>query len=106
MASMIPQLESARQLVLQDAQIYNQILPGILPIVGPTATLDVRRWGAEFFAEAFASPAMTTDQKEELGSQALPALRSMLEANGEDVAVLKSVVQSAASLYTPIFKRT
>lgn len=105
-SEMIPQLEAARQLVLGDAHIYTQILPGILPIIGPGAPLEVRRWGAEFFAESFASPSLGNDQKEELGVQVLPVLQKMLEIPGEDAAVVKAVVQTVASLYPLVFKRT
>lgn len=104
-AQMLPQLEAARKLVLQDAQIYNQILPGILPIIGPTAPVEVRRWGADFLAEGFASPALPNAQKEELSSEVLPTLRTMLEAPGEDASVVKSAVQCVAGLYPLVFRR-
>ena len=104
-SEMIPQLEAARQLVLADAQIYTQIVPGILPIIGPTAALEIRRWGAEFLAESFASPALGKAQKEDLAVQVLPTLRGLLEIPGEDAAVVKSVVQTVASLYELVFKR-
>ena len=104
-AEMIPQLEAARKLALGDAQVYNQILPGILPIIGPSAHLDVRRWGAEFFAEAFASPSLPNTQKELLCSDVLPTLRAILETPTEDASVTKSAVQAAASLYPVVFRR-
>ena len=104
-AEMIPQLEAARKLALGDPQVYNQVLPGILPIIGPAAHVDVRRWGADFLAEAFASPALPNPQKEQLSSEVLPALRAMLDTPGEDPAVIKSVVQAAASLYPLVFRR-
>lgn len=104
-AEMIPQLEAARKLALGDPQVYNQVLPGILPIIGPAAQVEVRRWGAEFLAEAFASPALANAQKEQLSSEVLPTLRAMLEVPGEDHAVIKSVVQAAASLYPLVFRR-
>ncbi len=104
-AEMIPQLEAARKLVLGDAHFYPQIVPGILPIIGPTAPLEVRRWGAEFLAETFASPALGNQQKDELGSIVLPNLRGMLETPGEDAAVVKSVVQTVASVYSLIFRK-
>jgi symplekin len=104
-AEMIPQLEAARKLALGDAQVYNQVLPGILPIIGASAHVDVRRWGAEFLAEAFASPSLPNAQKEQLCSDVLPTLRAMLEVQGEDAAVIKSAVQAAASLYPLVFRR-
>ena len=102
---MIRQLEAARKLVLNDAHVYNQILPGIIPIIGPSAALDVRRWGADFVAEGFASPALSNAQKEELCADVLPTLKNLLEVPGQDVAVVKSVIQAAASLYPLVFRR-
>ena len=104
-AEMIPQLEAARKLVLGDAHFYTQIIPRILPIIGPGALLEVRRWGAEFLAETFASPALGLAQKEELSSVVLPILRGMLETPGEDGAVVKSVVQAVASVYALVFRK-
>jgi symplekin len=104
-AEMIPQLEAARKLALGDPQVYNQVLPGILPIIGPAAHVEVRRWGADFLAEAFASPALSNAQKESLSSEVLPTLRVMLEAPGEDQEVVKSAIQAAASLYPLVFRR-
>lgn len=104
-AEMIPQLEAARKLALADPQVYNQVLPGILPIIGSTAHLDVRRWGAEFLAEAFSSPSLSNSQKEQLSSEVIPPLRAMLDAPAQDMQVVKSVVQAAASLYPLVFRR-
>jgi len=105
-AEMIPQLEAARKLALGDPQVYNQVLPGILPIIGgPAAPLEVRRWGADFVAETFASPSLSNMQKEQLCSDVLPTLRNMLDTPGEDAAVVKSVVQASASIYPLVFRR-
>jgi symplekin len=104
-AEMIPQLEAARRLVLGDAHIYLQIVPGILPIIGPGAPLEVRRWGADFLAETFASPALGNAQKDELSAVILPNLRGLLEIPGEDAAVVKSVVQTVASVYSLVFRK-
>jgi symplekin len=104
-AEMIPQLEAARRLVLGDAHFYPQIVPGILPIIGPGAPLEVRRWGADFLAETFASPALGNAQKDELSSVVLPNLRGLLEIPGEDAAVVKSVVQTVASVYSLVFRK-
>lgn len=104
-AEMIKQLEAARKLALADPQVYNQVLPGILPIIGPAAHVEVRRWGADFLAEAFASPSLPNAQKEQLTPEVLPTLRAMLEAPDQDPEVTKSVVQAAASLYPLVFRR-
>lgn len=104
-AEMIPQLEAARKLALGDPQVYSQIIPGILPIIGPTAPVEVRRWGAEFIAEAFASPVLQSHQKEQLIADVLPTLKDMLDAPGEDGSIVKSVVQACASIYPLVFRR-
>lgn len=102
---MIPQLEQARKLALGDPQVYNQVLPGIIPIIGPAASIDVRRWGADFLAEAFASPSLPAAQKEQLSAEVLPTLKAFLDNPSEDLAVVKSAVQAAASLYPLVFRR-
>jgi symplekin len=104
-AEMITQLESARKLALNDPQVYTQVVPGILPLIGPSAALDIRRWGADFIAECFASPSLPNAQKEQLVSDVLPSLLGFLENPAEDTAVLRSVVQTATSLYALVFKR-
>ena len=104
-AEMLSQLEAARKLALGDPQVYSQVVPGVLPLIGPNAALDVRRWGADFLAECFASPALPNAQKESLVADVLPALRAYLENPAEDQAVLRSAVQAAASLYPLVFRR-
>lgn len=98
------QLDAARNLVLGDAAFYPQIVQGILPIIGANARLELRRWGADFLAETFASPALATEQKGKLSLQVLQTLKDLLEIPNEDTAVVKSVVQAAASLYPLVFR--
>lgn len=100
----IAQLNAARNLVLGDAAFYPQIVNGILPLIGANSRLELRRWGAEFLSETFASPALPTAQKEQLAATVLQTIRDILEIPESDVAVLKSVVQTAASLYTLVFR--
>ena len=95
----LTQLEAARQLVLADSVLYPQIVQGILPIVGANARLELRRWGAEFLAETFASPTVSVQQKESLSILILQTLRELLEMPDADTGVVKSVVQAAASIY-------
>lgn len=104
-ASMLPQLESARKLALGDALVYTQVIPSILPIIGPGAPLEVRRWGADFLAEGFASPALQSSQKEQMVADVLPTLKLMLEDPNEDMAVLRSAIQASASVYPLVFSR-
>ncbi|KAJ5752424.1 hypothetical protein N7520_009341 [Penicillium odoratum] len=100
----IAQLNAARNLVLGDAAFYPQIISGILPIVGPHAKLQLRRWGAEFLAETFASPQLATAQKEQLAQNVLQSIQETLLLPETDAAVLQSLVQTAASLYPLIFR--
>lgn len=98
------QLNAARQLVLGDSTFYPQIVQGILPIVGATARLELRRWGADFLAETFASPVLALQQKEPLSLVVLQTLKELLEMPGDDPGVVKSVVQAAASIYGLVFR--
>lgn len=100
----LAQLEAARQIVLADAGLYPQIVQGILPIVGANARLELRRWGAEFLAETFASPTFASYQKENSAVGVLQILKDLLEKPSEDAAVVKSVVQTAASIYCLVFR--
>jgi len=103
---MLGQLEQARKLCLADLSVYNQIIPGIVPIIQTATSVDVRRWGADFIAEAFATPALPGHQKEQLISdKVMETLRGMLEIPNEDVAVVRSAVQACASIYPYVFRR-
>jgi hypothetical protein len=104
-AEMISQLEAARKLALADASVYSQVVPGVLPLIGPAAALDVRRWGADFLAECFSSPNFASASKELLVADTVTTLRAWLENPGEDLAVLRSAIQCASSLYAAAFKR-
>jgi len=100
----LTQLEAARKIVLADAALYPQIVSIILPIVGANARLELRRWGAEFLAETFASPASTSAPKENSAVGVLGTLKDLLEIPGEDTGVVKNVVQTAASIYSLVFR--
>ncbi|KAI1093063.1 hypothetical protein F5B19DRAFT_451914 [Rostrohypoxylon terebratum] len=95
----IRQLEGARKLVLGNASYYTQVIQASLPIIGPSAQVEFRRWGAEFLAEAFATPAIAPGQKETLSLLVLETLKLLVEDVNQDVAVLKGVIQTAASIY-------
>ncbi|MCJ1474275.1 hypothetical protein MMC13_002933 [Lambiella insularis] len=100
----IAKLEAARHLVLSESSHYAAIIPGILPIIGAHSHLEIRRWGADFLAEAFASPALGLQSKENLSIQVLQTLKDLLELPDADTGVLKSVIQAAASIYGLIFR--
>ncbi|KAI4754989.1 hypothetical protein E4T52_13741 [Aureobasidium sp. EXF-3400] len=104
-ADTIKQLNAARNLALADPALYPQVVPGLLRIVGADAILELRRWGADFFAETFASPVLAQEHKQSLGLQVLDTLKAFLERPNEDTAVIKSVVQTAASIYPFIFRQ-
>ncbi|KAI1386698.1 uncharacterized protein F4822DRAFT_410984 [Hypoxylon trugodes] len=95
----IRQLEGARKLVLGNAGYYTQVIQATLPIIGPSAQVEFRRWGAEFLAEAFATPAIAPGQKETLSLVVLETLKLLVEDDHQDVTVLRSVIQAAASIY-------
>jgi symplekin len=100
----LKQLGDARKLVLGDATYYPQVVQGILPIIGRNAQVELRRWGADFLAEAFANPTLPSSQKESLALLILETLRTMIEDTQQDPAVVKSVVQTAASIYSFVFR--
>lgn len=101
---LVAQLKQARQVVLENAANYPAIIPSILPIIGPGADLELRRWGAEFLAETFASPVLPTDQKQQLSFPVLDKIKEYLDTPGEDIAVVKGAVQAAASIYPLVFR--
>ncbi|KAI9824256.1 MAG: hypothetical protein M1832_002063 [Thelocarpon impressellum] len=103
-ADQLAQLDKARKLVLGDATYYPQIVEGILPIIGANARLELRRWGADFLAETFATPALAAKQKEALALVVLETLKAMLETADNDTDVIKGVVQAAASVYPLVFR--
>ena len=105
-ADQISKLEAARQLVLADSTHYAQIVPGILPIIGAHADLDIRRWGTEFLAETFATPILENKAKESLSIVVLQTLKDLLEVPGEDAGVIQSVIRAAASIYGFVLRYT
>ncbi|TKA51253.1 hypothetical protein B0A49_11621 [Cryomyces minteri] len=102
----ITQLNAARNLALGDAAYYPQIVPGVVPIIGANASLDLRRWGADFLAETFASPTLAGEEKQKLSLVVLQTLKDFLENPSEDTGVVKSVVQAAASIYPLVVRHT
>ncbi|KAF2088307.1 hypothetical protein K490DRAFT_73252 [Saccharata proteae CBS 121410] len=101
---LLAQLNQARQVVLENAANYPAIVPSILPIIGANADIELRRWGAEFLAETFASPVLPPEVKQQLCLGVLDKLKEYLEIPGEDVGVVKGVVQAATSIYPLVFR--
>jgi symplekin len=106
LSDQIRQLNDARKLVLGDVKYYPNVVKGILPIIGPNAALELRQWGADFLAEAFATPALPNGEKETMQPYVLATLESLLENDREDPYVLRSVIQTAASIYPLALKWT
>ncbi|EFW98981.1 mRNA cleavage and polyadenylation specificity factor complex subunit [Grosmannia clavigera kw1407] len=100
----IRQLNDARKLVLANVSYYPTIVQGILPILSPASLPQLRRWGAEFLAEAFAAPALPSRDKETLSLLVLESLKGMVENANEDALVLQSIVQAAASIYPLVMR--
>jgi symplekin len=95
----VRQLNEARKLAFNDVSYFPTIVQGILPIIGPSAAQELRRWGAEFLSEAFATPALPSREKESLGLLVLDTIKNMLDDSKGDVFVQRSAVMSASSLY-------
>ncbi|KHO00130.1 mRNA cleavage and polyadenylation specificity factor complex subunit [Metarhizium album ARSEF 1941] len=95
----IRQLNDARKLVLGDVKYYPNVVRGLLPIIGPNAHIELRRWGAEFLAEAFSTPALPNGEKETMQLYVLATVESLLQNEREDPQVLRSVILAAASIY-------
>lgn len=95
----IRQLDDARKLVLGDVNYYPSVVKGILPIIGPNSAVDLRRWGADFLAEAFATPSLPNAEKETMQPYVLTTLESLIGSEAQDTYVLRSVIQTAASIY-------
>ncbi|KAM0514875.1 hypothetical protein ACHAPE_006551 [Trichoderma viride] len=94
----IRQLNDARKLVLGDVKYYPSVVRGILPIIGPQAPIELRRWVTDFLAEAFATPALPNSEKETIQPYVLTTLESLIEQE-VDAQVLRNVIQTAASIY-------
>ncbi|RDW84359.1 hypothetical protein BP6252_01949 [Coleophoma cylindrospora] len=103
-AQQIKQLNDARKLVLGDPTFYPQIVQGVVPISGKGSRLEMRRWGADFLAETFAMPTIPPSEKESLSLFVLESIKDMLEDPTEDPGVIKSLVQTAASIYPLVFR--
>lgn len=104
-------LNSARDILLRDHTLYPQVVPGIIQVITHAAHLHLRRWGADFLAETFASQVVTRDEKQQMSLVVLDIIKGYLgrkEIMGEDedTNVVKSAVQCAASLYEYIFRHT
>jgi symplekin len=102
----LSQLGSARDLALGDGRFYSTIVPGVLPIIGAPdvdTSIEIRRWGADFLAETFASPTWPPDEKAKVAMTVLESLKLYLETV-LDRGVIKSAIQAAASIYPLVYR--
>jgi symplekin len=110
-ADTLSQLRAARDIVLHDPTPYPQVVAGILQVVSPAAQIEARRWGADFLAESFASPVVAAEVKQQMAVLVLDTLGGWLDrqktmGQEEDVCVVKSAIQCAASIYPFVFRHT
>jgi symplekin len=100
-AQQIDQLNQAKQLVLQDASFYPQIIRGILPIAQkPEPRL--RSWCAKFLADGFASAEVNAGERQTLAVACLHTIDILFEET--DLRVVKNLIECSASIYPLIFK--
>lgn len=105
-AEMLPRLEQVRRVCLEDPNQYSSVVTGVVPILQGQHAVEVRRWGAEFIAEVFATPALPGQQKEQMISDMVMALlRRMLDTPNEDTTVVKTAIQACASIYPYMFRK-
>ncbi|KAK3355083.1 hypothetical protein B0H65DRAFT_416918 [Neurospora tetraspora] len=104
MSEQIQQLSAARKMALENPGYFKQIIQGILPLTAPSAPVELRRWAADFIAEALACPALRTPDKGDLTLAIIDALRSLVEAPDQDPLVLKAGIMAAASAYPVIVR--
>lgn len=95
----IRQLEGARKLVLDNVSYYPQVIQATLPIIGTSSQVEFRRWGADFLSEAFASPMVPLKDKETSSLLVLETFKHLLDDPSQDIIVLRSAIQAAASIY-------
>ncbi|KAK3398070.1 hypothetical protein B0T20DRAFT_355674 [Sordaria brevicollis] len=104
MSEKFKQLAAARKTAFENPSYFRQIVQGILPITPPSIPVELRRWAADFIAEALACPALRTADKESLTVMTIDAVRSLLEAPDQDPLILKGGIMAAASAYPVIVK--
>ncbi|KAK9461347.1 uncharacterized protein V1516DRAFT_675702 [Lipomyces oligophaga] len=97
----IEQLNQAKQLVVNDASLYPQIIKGILPIaVKPDRRL--RRWCAEFLESGFESQQLKLNEREALAVVCLDTIKLLLEDN--DPILRRHIIHCSSLIYPLVFK--
>ncbi|KAK3953167.1 hypothetical protein QBC32DRAFT_210791 [Pseudoneurospora amorphoporcata] len=100
------QLNNARKMAFESPAYFKQIVQGIFPLTAASSPVDLRRWAAEFIAEALACPALRTQEKDDLTISVIDAgaLGSLVEAPDQDPLVLKAGIMAAASAYPVVVR--
>jgi symplekin len=98
-AEQLAVLGHARKAVLTEPSYWSSVVPSILPITTPNNAVEVRRWGADFIAEAAATPAVPNRVKEDVCLKILTTLRILIEEDNLDEMITRSVILAAASVY-------
>jgi symplekin len=99
-------LLQARAAALENVALYPQVMPPILGLVSDSdnPSLDLKRWVADFIAEALATPVLASEEKQKMALVVLPILMSFLESPEKDAQLLKSTIQASASAYPLVFR--
>lgn len=102
LASRLAQLNQAKLLVESDASYFPQIVVGVLPVF-TDASVDLRRWVADFALTAFSSPKLPLVDKHDLSLKVIEPLSSAIVTE-KDIATCKSYAQIAAIIYPMLFR--
>ena len=102
----LAELKRFREYALRDVNQYPNIIAYVVRCAGPTSGPELRKWGADFLAEAFASPILSPDRKQLFALSLLPTFKAYLDDPAQDAGVLRSAVQVLTNVYPFIFRHT
>ena len=112
--SQLAQLNQARDLARVDPAVYERFLPALIPLLNSpdqNPSFELKAWIADFIAEAFSSPIVSPESKQQTSVSALPAIVKLLElptgaqsATVDQTGLIKSAVQAASSIYPFVFR--
>lgn len=99
-------LIQARAAALANPSLYQQVMPPILGLVSDSdnPSLALKRWVADFIAEALATPVLASEEKQTMALTVLTIIMSFLESQEQDAQLLKSAIQASASAYPLVFR--
>lgn len=105
-AQVLASLETVRRACLENPGQYVTVVPAVVPVLQGQQDVEIRRWGADFVAEAFANPIIPGNDKQSMVVPTVVSLlRAMLENHHEDIVVVKSAIQACASIYPYVFRK-